>query len=283
MIPPLATPIVRVDVAQKVLKDIFEVALQPLVREIVWGVTNESRPARPYAVFDWITGPAQTDALGFESSDILTESEYWVDIPASPVLGHRYNYRLNGQPHTHTVQAGDTSDSIRDLFIASINADLEPATASIVSATRLLVQADSLGSIYQSEVAFPLVGSVTTSSTQQPAIRHHQRQVGTVSFTIYTESPNLSEGAQLIAGKATVIPTLRSVVDSLAYHGLSILAVSEPVSDTAISFGGAKYEGIATIDYEVSIPSNFIEPIDSIETVLGSFTSDLRSIPLSVP
>lgn len=285
MIVSLASPVVRVDVVQRVIKDIFEAALVPtnLIREIVWGVTNESRPERPYGFFDWISGPAQLDALGYERQTVLTESDYWIDIPASPVAGHRYSYRLNGQPHTYLIQAGDTSDQIRDLFIDSINNDLEPATASIVSATRLLVQATTTAGIYQSEAALPLVASVATPSTQQPAIRHHQRQAGTVALTIYTEDPEISKGAQLVASKAMVIPCLNLTIDTLSYYGINILAASEPVSDTAISFGGAKYEGIATIDYEISMPSNFMEPIETIESVLGSLTADNRTVPITIP
>lgn len=281
----LSSPVVRVDVAQRVLKDIFEAALvvPGLINEIIWGITDESRVPRPYGMFDWLSGPSQLNAITTDTNNILTQSRYWLDFPASPTVDDEYVLRLNAHPHTHVVQGGDTSDSIRDIYIAAINADLEPATASIVSATRLLVEATVPAGLWSFDAALPLVATVEPSAVAQCAKLHQNRNDATISLTLYTETAKISTGAVQIAARVGVIPDLAATLDALARYGLSLMQVAEPVNDTALTSGGAKYEGISTMDYQLGIPSAFPEPNDAIESVVTIITIGSRVIPLAIP
>lgn len=280
----LLSPVVRIDVAQRILKDIFEAALVPhLLREVVWGVTNESRPARPYGFFDWLTGPAQLNAITTETSNILTDSKHFLDFPPTPIVGDVHALYLNAQLHRHVVVGGDTSESIRDIFIASINADGEPASASIVSATRLLVETTVPAGLWSFDVAFPLVTSVDPSGIAQCAKLHHQRNGATVSLSLYTEDTRISVGAMQIAARLSIVLDLAATLDTLADAGLAVMQIAEPVNDTALTSGGAKYEGISTIDYQLGVPSYFPEPNDNIESVVTSIVIGSRTIPLAIP
>ena len=281
----LTSPVVRIDVAQRVIKQIFDAALvvPGLLREIVWGVTNESRPSRPYGMFDWLSGPAHLEQLRHERANTLTESSHFLDVPASPIAGQTYVYRLNAQPHTYLVQAGDTFTDVRDAFIASINADLEPATAVAISSLRLGITANNPASIWSTSAALPLVASIDPGSTQQFAIIHQQRQTGTVSLTVYTEDAKISTGAVQIAARIGMIVDFEATVDTLANWGLAMMSIAEPVNNTQITSGGALYEGISTLDYRVSLSSIFPEPIATLDTVVGSLTVGSRVVPLNVP
>ncbi len=280
----LLSPVVRLDVAQKILKDIFEAALVPhLLNEVVWGVTNESKPPRPYGFFDWLTGPAQLNAITTETSNILTNSKHFLDFPLTPIVGDVYALYLNAQLHRHVAVSGDTSVSIRDVFIASINADGEPATATIESATRLLVETTVPAGLWSFDVALPMTTLVDPSGIDQLAKLHHQRNDATVSLSLYTEDPRISVGAMQIAARLSIVLDLGATLDTLADAGLAVMQIAEPVNDTALTSGGAKYEGISTIDYALGVPSYFPEPNDTITSVVTQINIGSRTIPLAIP
>ena len=276
----IIAPAVRLDLAQKVFREIFGSALGI---DILWGASDLPRRARPFGVFMWLTGP-DIQQLKHDRESIVTASSYDVTVP-TPVDNTQYKLRLNGVPLTHTTGVGDTTENLRDAFIALVNTDQEPAEAATLAANQFSVAETSPSGIFSLSTDGLLSLSVSPSSTAGCAILHSARSLASLSFQVVSETAQMSglSSSLQLASKAIMALDLESTQNELFDNRLTLMAISAPINLTDLAPGGARFEGRTTFDLEAQVTSVYAEPASNIEIVEGSVTIDGDTHPIDIP
>ncbi len=271
--------VVRIDLLQRTMVDIFGAELGI---PITWGMSDISREPRPFGRFEILSGPSRIQ-VNHEWQILNTESDYFVDIPP-PVAGADYLMRVNGVPLRHTAVVGETQLSMRDAFIALVNGDREPATATDESSTQVRVTELVPGSLPYLDVDGQLLASVAGDSVQQCAKVHYARSELTFTLQIYGEDNRVgtARSAGDLMGMVPMILDLDRTRLVLQDQRITLNDIAGPTDISELDSGGASYESRHTIDLAATITSMYSEVIPVIETVEASVVVDSTVIPIDV-
>lgn len=273
----IAYPVVRMDLLQSTVKTILE---DGLGITIGWGQSDLTRLARPFGRLDIISGPSRF-GIRHEWVMLCPESDHLVDVPV-PTIGSEHLVRINGVPLRYT--ATDTSSvTLRDAFIALVNADLEPATAVDTSPTQFKITETAPGSVIDVQVSSLLSVAADPGSTQTPVKSHRDRSEVTIGFQIFSDSNKISVGAAQMMSRVPLILDLESTLDLLGDQRIALQDIAGPIDLTDLEGGGAKHESRSSMDFLATITSLYSEPTAIIETVEGQIVVGSQTAVINAP
>lgn len=272
--------VARIDLLQSTMVRVFEAELDI---PVIWGRSNVSRPPRPFARFDLISGPTRIQ-VAHEVRVITTESAYILDVPALPVSGSDYLIRANGVPYRHTSPVGETATTLRDSLIGLVNADREPATATVESALQLRVSESFPGSLPYFGVGGLLGQSIAGDSVQQCAKVHHARSEVTFGVQIFGQTNAVGtarSAGDLIAMVSMILDLDRSRL-VFADQRITVNDIAGPTDISDLEGGGASNESRQTMDFAATITSMYAEVVPVIETVEAELVVGSTVVPIDI-
>ena len=270
--------VARIDIFQRAIVDIFE---RELGIRVIWGRSNLPRLPRPFARCMLLSGPTLPQ-LSHEHRDMAIESEYVVDFPA-PSEGDLWAMRINGVPHRHTSAAGETADDLRDVFIASINADGEPVTASVAGPGQALVAESTPRGLWSIGASTGIDVAVSDDSTEHCVDLLHGRSDLTFSLQIVGADARVGTAgaAADLAAKALMVLDLDTTIDELSDLRLTLQHIAGPTDISGFDVTLKTHESRQSMDFIAGITTTYPQRIDVIETVEGTIETG-ATIPFEV-
>lgn len=271
----IAYPVVRLDLLQSTLVTIFE---REFGFEFVWGRSNLTREARPYGVFEPISGPTRLGQT-HESIMVTTESEYLVDLPV-PAVGDFFVAQINGVSHENTVLTTNVED-LRDALVALINADREPATALATLSNQFSITESALGGVIEVAASPSMTVSVGPGSVQQCVKSHRSRSEVTLNLQIHSDTNKVSVGAMDMMANVPVILDLDRTLHTLTTRAFTLQDIAGPTDISTLEGGGARNESRSTMDLIAGITSLYSETSFVIETTDMELVVGSNTIPIT--
>jgi hypothetical protein len=260
MIP---TPI-RLDRVQRGLFEVFSAALAPV--GVAWGYNEASYETLPanLAILTMIAGPQPWNRSGKRGAPILPALSAIVQVTAA-TSGALYLIRLNGIDYRYEAAGGDTIGDIRDALVSAIVADTEAtATAAPSGLDGVEITPTSGGGVRTVEIVGPLAPGAVILDSQAYLITEGT-QTALVNLQTYSKGREIRNGAWGIAASALATMQTESFVETLRGWGVGLWSKGAPTDLTAITSG--HWESRVSFDFTVSMRAEWVDPVDTIETV----------------
>ena len=280
-------PSVRLD---RVQQGLFTIAS----RMVTAGVVDQaawSYGSKPYQVsvsadpesllrLELTSGPSVGNLIGAHGDYLWKVPDSIVVRILSVNVGERIWLNLNRFEHWHDVSGVDTTLTIRDAFIASINAaEQGRVIASVVddnelalTATAVAPATDPFGNLWYLELApgqtTLLVGDGVFSDR---AVKVKSGSMGaTLTLSAYSKSHELRNGAQAIIPEVLSELRKHDVIQYLSTYGMALRDRGPTVPIPTLR--GAKWETRASVDVGFTLRSHVIEEVDLIERASAVFS-----------
>lgn len=266
MIP---TPI-RLDRVQRGLFEVFSSALAPV--GVAWGYNEASYQTLPanLAILTMIGGPQPWNRSGKRGAVILPATSATVTITAA-TLGALYLVRVNGIAYSHEAAAGETVSDVRDALVTAMNADPGATFTATPSGLDGLAMAPTEGGGLRTiEIVGPISPGVVVLDSQAYLVTRGT-QTALINFQSYSKGREVRNGAWSITASALATMQTESFVETLRGWGVGLWSKGAPTDLSAITSG--HWESRVSFDFTVSMVAEWVDPVDTIETVTAEITA----------
>ncbi len=267
---------VRIDLAKRALRTAFmsilaeaslddpEANLDSI--EVVLADSNAPRRKRPFVLLRLITPPVRVgtrfDERRYRDAPTLVDC-----VVDSFDVGDTVWARVNGIKVKRDIEAGDTQDSVRDVFVDELASLLGPDSVS-VAATGVTggfsltpTRTGAVAALDGAGVSFSPTGEVFVEDTVG-----RRRMSVSCSFVSDQTTP-VEDGSAYLADLCYSGIDGEAIQLGLRDARVSVIPISEPSLPFTVTTGGGRIESRSNFDVDLHIASRITRPADYIDTV----------------
>jgi hypothetical protein len=187
-------------------------------------------------------------------------------ITNPPIVGGRIGLTLNGHSYIHDPQGGETSDDIRDIFVANINAG-EPGrmtAAARVGLGELDLAADYVGGVMSAAIWGGIVASDVVKYSTPVLLSKGNDQI-TINVQAYSKGREPFNGAHALISQVSAGLASQDILDILGSYEIGVSNMTHPLDLSNIS--GSRHETRASMDVRFNLPHAWTRAVNAIKSV----------------
>ena len=250
------------------------------IRDCVWSPYAGGRPQRTYVEWRPITQPSLPATILDDVNVIEMPREVDLQI-LSAVDGQPYRFSYNYTWAEYVAGAADTTTTVRDALLASVNADLDPVSATVVGADTMRLTASTPGGLWRTRAPDEFFDVIAGGAAPLDIFELQRSMLRfTASMNVYASETSSNADSSHYAHEVESSFRSRRVTALFNREHMALTKVAEPVNLDEAEVGGSKIESRTAVDFEISFPYWRSEVIDTIESTEITITTDRGSIQI---